>query len=234
MDPYTQRLPDPRLMRRLVEQLRTHDRVAAFEAAGEALAVALLGTPSGEPLPTWVDELADAMVGALLLVEDATIDQAGPEQRLRLATAAIVLSTVRPRASCATDAAVSMWVGWGTGTPRCLRFQSSLLQWTLLRLFLGDLDGAAEAVHVLLDRDTSGPGWVLHDWVVSSLQGHGLKRQEMCFQHLRTVFAASHGDAHPSLLIVAAVILNQLGPMLRGEVLPWLHAQSPSLERKAV
>ena len=234
MDPYAQRLPDPRLMRRLVEQLRSRDRVAAFEAAGDALAVALLGTPTGQGFPPWVDELADAMVGSLLLVEDETIDEASPEQRLRLATAAIVLSTVRPRASSATDGAVSLWVAWGTGTPRCLRHETSLLQWTLLRLFLGDLEGAAEAVHVLLDRDASGPGWVLHDWVVSSLQGHGVARQAMCFQHLRTVFTTSRGEAHPSLLIVAAVVLNQLGPMLRGEVLPWLHAQAPSTERVAM
>lgn len=233
IDPYAQRLPDPRMMARLTERLRSSGRVAAFEAGGEALAVALLGTPPGAPLPEWVDALADCMVGALLLVEDETIDSAPPAQRLRLATAAIVLSTLRPRASSATDGAVSLWVSWGIGTPRCLPNETSLLQWTLLRLFLDDAEGAAEAVHVLLDRGGFGPGMVLHDWVVSALQGHGPQRQEMCFEHLWTVVTASTGPSHPSLLVVAAVVLNQLGPMRRGEVVEWLHVRQ-SARRRAV
>lgn len=222
MDPYIQRMPEPRLMARLSDQLRGEDRVRAFMAAGEALAVAVLGTPLGEELPEWVDVLADRMVGALLLVEDETIDSASPAERLRLATAAIVLSSLRPRASSATDGAVSLWIGWGMGTPRCLDDETGLLQWTLLRLFLDDPEGAAEAVHVLLDRGAFGPGMILHDWVVAALQRQGPRRHEMCFEHLRTVFTSTRGVSHPSLLVVAAVVLNQLGPMRRGEVRAWL------------
>lgn len=234
MEPYIQRMPEPRLMARLADQLRGEDRVRAFMAAGDALAVALLGTPEGAELPEWVDGLADRMVGALLLVEDETIDDASPSDRLALATAAIVLSTLRPRASSATDGAVSLWVGWGMGTPRCLPCETGLLQWTLLRLFLDDPEGAAEAVHVLLDRGAFGPGMVLHDWVVSALQRQGPSRQTMCFEHLRTVFTCSQGASHPSLLVVAAVVLNQLGPMRRGEVRAWLQQHAPVKALEAV
>lgn len=232
MDPYLTALPDPRLMARLTAQLRTRDRVRAFEVGGEALAVAILGTRPGEPLPDWVAPLADAMVGALLLVEDATIDQAPAAQRLRLASSAIVLSTLRPRASAAVDGAVSMWVGWGTWPTAQLDKECSLLRATLLRLFLDDVDGAAEAVDLLLDRGAFGPGLVLHDWVVSRLQGHGPERHTMCFQHLRTALDADQRS--PDLVIVAAVVLNhQLGPMRRGEVIPWLFRDNAERTRRA-
>lgn len=221
MDPYTTRLPDPRLMARLAIQVRFGDRIGAFMTGGDALALAILASRGGRPLPEWVDGLADAMVGALLLVEDRTIDDACDEDRVRLSVAALVLSVLRPRCASATDGAVSVWMNWGMGTPRCASDATCLLSWTLLRLFLDDTDGAVDAVHALVDREPYGAGMVLFDWVVARVQGHGEARQEACFDHLRTALAAE-GSAQPALLVLAAIVLNQAGPMRRREVLDWL------------
>jgi len=228
MDPYTARLPDARLMVRLMIQLRFGDRVGAFTRAGEALAIAILASRGGQPMPQWAEPLADAMVGALLLVEDQTIDSALPEERLRLSIAAIVLSVMRPRASSGTDGAISLWMGWGMGTPRCVDDELSLLRWTLLRLFLDDNDGAANAVHKMLELAPYGPALVLHDWVVARLQGHGEFRLRQCFSNLRTLLSSDPTDSHPALLVAAAVALNQCGPMRRAEVLGWLDEQLPA------
>ncbi|MCB9674278.1 MAG: hypothetical protein H6737_04125 [Alphaproteobacteria bacterium] len=225
MDPYTARLPDPRLMARLMIQLRFGDKVGAFKAAGEALAIAILASRGGREMPEWAEPLADYMVGALLLVEDETIDTAPPSERLRLSTAAIVLSVMRPHVSAAVDGAVSLWMGWGMGTPRIADSEVCLLRWTLLRLFLDDVESAAEAVHAMLENRPFGPALVLHDWVVASLQHQGDRRLTQCFGNLRTLLSADPLDSHPSILVLAAVVLNQIGPMRRGQVLGWLDGQ---------
>ncbi|MEZ4317816.1 MAG: hypothetical protein R3F61_09940 [Myxococcota bacterium] len=225
MDPYIHRLPDARLMVRLMIQLRFGDRVGSFKAAGEALAIAILASRDGHEMPQWADPLADAMVGALLLVEDETIDTAPPSERLRLATAAIVLSVMRPHVSSAVDGAVSLWMEWGMGTPRCADSEICLFRWALLRLFLDDAEGAVDAIHEMLERSPYGPALILHDWVVTQMQGQGTWRLEQCFSHLRTLLSTDVTDSHPALLVVAAVVLNQIGPMRRGEVLAWLDAQ---------
>lgn len=222
MDPYPTRLPDPRLMARLAIQVRFGDRIGAFMTGGDALALAILASRGGRPMPEWVDGLADAMVGALLLVEDRTIDDACDEDRVRLSVAALVLSVLRPRCTSATDGAVSVWMNWGMGTPRCASDATCLLSWTLLRLFLDDTDGAVDAVHALAERE--GAGMVLYDWVVARVHGHGRTREAACFDHLRTALAAE-GSAQPALLVLAAIALNQAGPMRRGEVLDWLDAR---------
>lgn len=224
MDPYTARLPDPRLMARLAIQVRFGDRTSAFMAGGDALATAILASRGGQPLPEWVEGLADAMVGALLLIQDHTIDDAPTSDRLRLSVAALVLSVLRPRCACATDGALSLWMNWGMGTPRCADDPDDLLRWTLLRLFLDDTDGAVEAVHALVDREPAGPGMVLYDWVVARVQGHGAAREEACFHHLRTLLG-NESEPHAALLVVAAVVLNQSGALRRDRVLAWLDAE---------
>jgi hypothetical protein len=232
MEPYIDRLPDARLMARLAIQVRFGDRIGAFMAGGDALALAALASAGGQSLPGWAHDLADAMVGALLLVEDHTIDDASAHDRLRLSSAALVLSVLRPRAACATDGAISLWMNWGMGTPRCADDAQDLLRWTLLRLFVGDLDGAVEAVHELVDREPSGAGMALYDWVVARVQSHGQARERECFGHLRTLLAAD-GSLDPALLVVAATVLNQAGPMRRDKVLPWLDGQADGHARRS-
>ncbi len=234
MDPYIDRLPDPRVMARLMIQLRFGDRdgrIRAFKAAGDALAIAILASRGGREMPEWADPLAKYMVGALLFVEDDTIDTAPASERLRLSIAAITLSVVQPHTSSAVDGAVSLWMNWGMGTPRCADSQACLLRWTLLRMFLDDIDGAAEAVHALLDVTQHGPALVLHDWVVARRQQHGASREAQCWRNLWTLLGSDPLQTHPGLLVCAAVVVNQAGPMRRGEVLTWLDQQLAQPER---
>jgi hypothetical protein len=234
MDPYTHRLPDARVMARLMIQLRFGDRdgrIRAFKAAGDALAIAVLASRGGHAMPEWAAPLARYMVGALLFVEDDTIDTAPASERLRLSIAAITLSVVMPHTSAAVDGAVSLWMNWGMGTPRCADSEACLLRWTLLRMFMDDVDGAADAVHALVDKKPHGPAMVLHDWVVARRQHHGTARETQCWRNLWTLLASDPLQTHPGLLVCAAVVVNQAGPMRRGEVLDWLDHQLVQPER---
>lgn len=222
--------PDPRLMERLVTRIRAYDgNVSAWISGGEALALALLGAGSG-PMPTWADDLADTMVGALLRVVDRTAQTAPAAERVALATAAVTLSVVRPHATYVLDGAIDAWLGWTPERPRPEHGSKILAPWTMLDLLRGDLDGAADAVHSLIGADQTALGLLLHDWAVARIQGLGPEREAVCFHTLRAALPDS--ETHdPGLLVVAAATAVTAAGLRRADVRPWLAEVAGELAR---
>lgn len=214
--------PDRRLLGRLVQLLRTREGKGAFTTAGEALANSLLASRP-MPLSVEAEQLADAMVGSLLLVNAATADAEEPDRRVRLAVATIAMAVARPHTAAAAYHAVTTWVGTGIGCPRRQDNPYALACRVLLALWLDDNDTAANAIDTLVERDHTGVAGVLHDWVVARIQGHGADREAQCFDHLRLSLSQTPGggDGAGLLLLAAAVVVDRMDRPLR-EVRSWL------------
>lgn len=214
--------PDRRLLRRLVQLLRSRDERSTYCVAGEALANALLASRP-EPLSADAEQLADAMVGSLLIVHAATADAEDADRRVRLAMSAAVVAAARPHTATACADAMSVWIGTGIGSPRRHESGYALAARVLLSLWIGDVDTAAVAVDALLDIDRTGVAGVLHDWVVARVQGHGVERESRCFDHLRLSLSQSPGGGHGAALIVlaAAVVVRRAGLPMR-DIAAWL------------
>ncbi len=215
MEPYA--WPDPRLMQRLQRRVRAENGGRAFMAGGEALALGVLASRGDSGLPAWAEELADTMVGALLLVTDSTLDEATRCERVRLAVAAAVLSSIRPHARGACDAAIDTWMGWGVGPPDAKDPVDTLVGWALLCLLRRDAAAARCAVDALQD---DGVGLILQDWTRSVIQGEPVIREAQCFHHLRTHMA--HFDSRPAQLLMAAMVIQAGAGLRREGVLRWL------------
>lgn len=214
--------PDRRLLGRLVQLLRTKDERSTYCVGGEALANALLAS-NGAPLPIEAEQLADAMVGSLLIVHAATADAEDADRRVRLAMSAAVVAAVRPHTATACADAMRLWLGYGIGSPRRHENGYALAARVLLSLWLDDADSAAEAVDALLEIDRTGTAGVLHDWVVARVQGHGVARETQCFDHLRLSLSQSPGGGHGAALIVlaGAVVVRRAGLPIR-DLRAWL------------
>jgi hypothetical protein len=214
--------PDRRVLKRLMGLLRQGDSRTAYALAGEALAGSLLGNVD---LPREADELADAMIGSMMLVEAAEPYDEDPERRVQLALSTAVLSVVRPHTARACDGVISVWMGLGIGSAHRVDDPYTMAARVLLHLFLGDSEAAAEAVDALVDIDRTGVGGVLHDWTVARLQNHGQDREAQCFHALRVSLAGAPGGGQSAALVVlGAAVLNAQAFRPRSEVLPWLSA----------
>ena len=215
-------------MERLIARVRFSTHAGPYLAAGDALGAALATAGPGG-LPQWANDLADAMVGGLLRVQDETMDHAEAGDRVRLAYAAALLSIVRPRASAACDAAIGVWLGWGIGTPSAMAGTDGLAQRALLAMFVEDLDQASACVDELLVRDPDGVGFLLHDWVVARLQGHGTVRDGQCFDHLRiSVVCGGAAGVQPGWIALAFLVHASLSSRNRQEMLPVVISLEPS------
>lgn len=214
--------PDKRVMQRLVGLLRQTDSRRAYATAGEALATALLASKPGD-LSEEARQLADAMLGSLLLVQRAAHDDE-PEDRVRLALATAVLSVVRPHTESVCDSAIGAWIGFGIGSPRRMQDEpEALAARVLLALLVGDADHAAEAVDVLVDVDRSRIAGILYDWVVARIQGHGRDREAQCFHALRLALSHVSGEGYgAALIVVGAMIVHRTARLDRGAVARWL------------
>ena len=216
MKPYA--WPDPRVMQRLQRRVRQSHGGRAFMAGGEALAMGILASRGDGPLPRWADELADSMVGALLLVCDQTMDEATRDERVRLSIAAAVVSALRPHTQSACDAAIDGWMGWGVGDPRPDDTDDTLVGWALLSLLRRDGVGAEQAV-LCLSGD-NGVGLILQDWANHVLAEDPIYREARCFHYLRVHMG--HFDARPTQLLVAALVIQSSSGLRRSGVLRWL------------
>jgi len=225
--------PDADRMDRLRRRLRSRDsRAQAFIASGEAMALAILARPDEPveaqglaPLPQWAEDLADGMVGSLLLVVDDTVDDASPAERVRLSIAAAVLSVVRPRAESGCDAAVDTWMGWGGSEPTAETDDATLFGWVLLCLLRRNGPAALRAVRAFSGDD--GVGLILQDWTMSVLLSEPLLREAQSFHQLRTHLA--HEGARPSHLLLAALVVQTGAGLGRHGVSRWLDAIAAEL-----
>ena len=196
---------------------------ASFVAAGDALTL-LLGTRCSRPLPDWSLQLANAAVGSLLRVQDMTMDQAEPLERIQLSRAAAILSILCPRASAGCDAAISTWMGWDTMPVEATEGNGNVVPTqALLAMFLNDLEQARDCVSLLLDDESNGVGLVLHDWVIARLQGHGQARDAQCFHHFwLSLRRPERHAADPGLMVLAALVHHTCCSPNRQNLLPWM------------
>lgn len=207
--------PERRLLSRLVSILRSTEERPAFPVAGEALASAMISSlPDGAP--DEAEHIADSMVGALLRVQDAEAGDA--DRRVRCALGASVLAIARPHTRRACEEAAAKWMGFGLGSPNHHRDEYALAARVLLALWLGDTDGAADAVYALSEDDRLGVSGVLHDWVVARRQGHGPSREAACFEHFLLAFSPRQGDGAAIVLLAAAVAARRAGRDLGGAI----------------
>jgi hypothetical protein len=165
------------------------------------------------------------MVGALLLVVDDTVDEAILADRVRLSTAAAVLSVVRPRVGSACDAAMDTWMGWGGFEPKADVEDATLFGWVLLCLLRRNGVDALRAVRAM--SGDNGVGLILQDWTMSVLTSQPLRREAQSFHQLRTHLA--HDGARPTHLLMAALVVQTGAGLERHGVLRWLDAISTEL-----
>lgn len=207
----TLQAPDSRLLARLWRLIR-HDRVGsrAYVVGGEALGAVILSgaRPSEAAL-----QLADAMIGELMLIEAATADCEDADTRVRLAAATAMISVLRPHVAAQADASISVWIGCGVGGPRRMRDPEAIFARSLLAMRVGNLDDAVACLDVLFERFPSFDGvGVLQDWLVARIGGHGPEREIGCVENLTFVLGN-----HPQLVVLAALVSENGAP--RGEVI---------------
>ena len=226
--------PEPRVLARIQAVLRrartsavTSERRpgthAAFITGGQALAAAILAHRPGGELPAAAEELADVMVGELLLVQAASAGDGDADRRVRMAMAVEVLSLIRPQFARVCDPVAHLWTSTGLGAARGMDDPQVLVGRVLLALLRGDLDDAADSVEALADVDHEGVAGVMHDWTVACVQGHGPAREATCFHALRDAISrlTSHGDG-PTLVLLAALVLLDRAHRPRTDVIRWL------------
>jgi hypothetical protein len=198
--------PDSRLLGRLCRLIR-HDRVGsrAYVVGGEALgAVILSGTASSESAL----QLADAMIGEIMLVEAATADCEDADTRARLAMATAMISVLRPHVAAQADASISVWLGCGIGSPRRMHDPEAIFGRALLAMRIGNLDDAVACLDVLFERFPTFEGvGVLQDWLVARIGGHGGDRETGCVENLAFVLRD-----HPQLVVLAAMVAEIAAP----------------------
>ncbi len=212
--------PDHRIMERLAGLIRRGAGVTPFITAGHALANAIVASRGFGQLPRWADDLADAMVGSLILVQQRSQVDSCPDRRVQLATAAAVLAMVRPRLERVCDGAITTWLGFGMAPAHCHDDATQLAARTLHFLRLDDTDAAADAVDALVDHGGVAAGMVLHDWTVSRVQGHGLSREVQCFHNLRLALNGAGNTA--SLQLLASLVVLRRAGRDGSEALHWL------------
>lgn len=223
--------PASRVLDRLTALLRNGDSRTAFVTGGEALAAGLLATRGGIAPSLSATQLADAMVGSLLIVDRGTADDEDADRRVRLALATTVLSVARPHTARFCDGIVSIWLGLGLGSVRKMENPYALAGRVLLALLRNDADDASDAVDALIDIDRTGVGGILHDWVVARLQGHGNVREAACFHALRLSLSQTPGGGEgAALLIVGAAVVVERAGRPRSAVLDWLDAIAEDVE----
>ena len=214
--------PDPRLMERLTRRIRSRDgAVASWIAGGEALALAVLSNP--QDLPIWASDLADTMVGSLLRVLDRSVDEATADERAGLALAAVVLSVTHPHCTSVLDGAVDAWTADDEVLSRNIVGEDTLATWVVVLLLRDRVEVARDTAETLCERDGSGIGAVLHDWVVARAQGHGSSREFQLFHAVRAALLAQRGAMHrPGLVIAAAAAATRGAGQKRRSTGPWL------------
>jgi hypothetical protein len=169
--------------------------------------------------------------GSLLRVLGTTLDDARAAERVSLALAAVVLTVARPHTAGVLDGATDAWLGWTPERATARHGAAVLAPWTLLNLFRGDVEGAADCAHALCDADQGGMGLILHDWTVARIQGHGPNREAQCFHALRAVMPRSEGHG-PGLLVSAAATAVAVAELPRRNVLPWLDEVANEVARR--
>ncbi len=211
--------PDERLMQRLVGLLRRGAGATPFITAGHALTNAVMATRGIGDLPDWAEDLADAMVGALILVQQRTQGLENADIRVELATAAAVLGVVRPRVAPVCRGAITVWLGFGMPPARWQNDPNQLAARTLLFLALDDTDAAIKSIDALLEFGGAPANGVLHDWTVSRVQRHGPSREAQCFHNLRL---ALMGYPSATLQLLAAIVVMERMGRGCGDALGWL------------
>jgi hypothetical protein len=223
-------IPDPRLQKRLMSQLRSGDARSAFLAGGEAIAASIFATRPNGTLLSCTHELADAMLGSMLVLDRSGSDEE-PDRRVRFALAATSLSVMRPHAARACDHAVANAMGMSLGPAWSMDNSYTLAGRVLLSLLLDDALSASEAVDALVDRDRAGAAGVLVDWTVARTQRHGAAREAQCFHHLRLSLALTPGGGDGAALLMAgAAVVGNIGRRPRSDVLPWLDGVALDLD----
>lgn len=213
--------PDDRIMTRLLRSLRTSPSVATFVAGGQALASALLVEREGGGAPEWSEALADAMTGALVLVQYRSVGEESDARLVELSAAAAVLAVARPRLWRRCAGAIHDWLGRLASVDR-RESASALATQALLWLLVDDVERACEAVDALVERPDTPHGWLLHDWVVCRLQQQGCARESLAFHHLRVGLA--HGGSSGSadqLMVLAGLVMASRAQRCPSDVLTW-------------
>lgn len=214
--------PDPRVLVRLTQLLRRDGSPRAWAIAGRALAQAVLAARGRGTWPVEAEGLAEAMIGSLLPVRQATQDSADVALRTELAAGAAVLSLVRPKLWRPLDGALTVWMGGGLGEPQELERSTVLTMRALLALWLDDLADARACVEVLTERGDGSAAWALHDWVLARRQAHGPARETECFHHLRLLVIGAAHDTTALVITLATLVLWRRMELPRQRALAWL------------
>lgn len=226
--------PDPRIMDRLTWMVRRQARPRAFATAGAAVAQIVMVTRAERPLPEWAHHMADAMVGALVVTQARSRGEEDPERLVQLATAAAVLSLVRPRFARACDSAIASWMGAGLGEPDDMCDSNLLVARTLLALFLDDLEQAADCIDLLMHQEPGGPGWALHDWLVARRADLGPARETECWHNLRVSLADACPECRPPVVLLATLTLWARLGVPRSRAMLWLDEVAAQGEDEAL
>ena len=216
--------PDARIIARLLHALRSAPSSGVFIASGKALAAALLVERGGGTGPAWADALADAMTGALVLVQYRSASEEDDSVLVELSAAASALAVARPELWRRCEGAIHDWMGRIASVDR-REGEHDLAVQTLLWLLIDDVERACEAVDALVERPETQHGWLLHDWAVSRLQQQGCARESVAFHNLRVSLAHGlPGGAAASLLILAGLVMARRAERGPCEVLTWFDA----------
>ena len=216
--------PDARIIARLVQSLRSAPSTGVFIAGGKALAAALLVEREGRSGPAWADALADAMTGALVLVQYRSASEEHDSVLVELSAAAAALAVARPKVWRRCEGAIHDWMGRIASVDRREQ-EDALASQALLWLLIDDVERACEAVDALVERPNTQHGWLLHDWAVCRLQQQGCARESVAFHNLRVGLAHGlPGNAAAPLMVLAGLVMAARAERGPCEVLAWFDA----------
>lgn len=192
-----------------------------FADAGLLLAEALL---IKNVSPAAIAVLVSSMASA---IEAPNWSADNPEERIRIAGAAAVLSIARPDLATRCDDLIAKWTGPGIGAPRHMVDPRILARRVLLAMAINDLEDASQSVEALGNLDSKGGmAGGLYDWVVARIQRHGVAREIQCFDHLKLALSdAWDNDAGDAMtLLLGALLLATHGGLSRDHALKLLDA----------